>query len=440
LQAVADEGKSANTLVIYMVGDNGASGEGGQLGGEANLARIFGAEENIDKQIKNMDRLGSADFDNHFATPWAWATNTPFQFLKQMPNYLGASRDPLVVSWPKRIKEKGGLRTQFQHVTDITPTILDAAGIPFPTEVNGVKQLPLEGVSMVPTFDNPKATGRHTEQYFEINGNRAIYKDGWFAGATHQYPWERNPLHPSLDDDTWELYNLDKDYSQAHDLAASNPAKLAELKTEFDKEAGRNNVYPILTGSPLVGLRPPNPSQGRTSFVYRGDVSGLPLSVLPDLSQPHRITADLVMSKADDKGVIIALGGRYGGFTMFVKDQHVVYEVNAFNESHVAFASTQPLPTGKVQVALEFTTDPQPKPAFIKSGTARLFINGKSAGEQHFDKFGGFFSSIFEPMDIGRDTVSAVSSAYEVPFAFTGTIDKVQVDLTQAATSPASAH
>jgi arylsulfatase A-like enzyme len=419
-------GKADNTLVLYLVGDNGASGEGGMEGSDVNYATNVGAKTDLKTQLSHIEQLGSEKLDNHYATPWAWAANTPFQWVKQMPSHLGASRDPMIVSWPARIKDKGGLRSQFQHVTDIAPTIFEAAGITPPDVVNGVKQIPLEGTSLVYTFDDAGAPSRHTTQYFEVNSNRGIYKDGWFAGAIHLFPWNRQTKAPTLEGDRWELYHLDVDYSQALDLADTEPQKLAELKAEFDKEARRNDVYPLL---PTLSVGIPSPANGRTSFSFTGDITNVPQSVLPDLARSHRVTADLTVPAKGAKGVIIAEGGRFGGFSLYVKDGRLVYENNTFGQFHTVITSAQPLPAGKVQVVFDFVADGTSSSPRLTSGIGHLSVNGKPVGEARFEKFGGYASSIYEPLDIGRDSASAVSAAYEGPYAFTGSIEQVRIDL-----------
>jgi hypothetical protein len=237
---------------------------------------VDGKKRTIEERLQHIDDLGGELFINHYAAAWAWATNTPFQWSKQVASHLGGTRDPLIVSWPGHIKDAGGLRTQFHHVTDIAPTLYELAGVQLPDVVNGVKQLPLEGFSMVYSFDHPDQPSPHKVQYFEMLGNRGIYKDGWWAGSRHLLPWQSSQLanweQHSPESNPWELYNLNEDYSQAHDLAAQNPEKLKEMQQLFDSEARRNNVYP------LVPRRAPVPAPGgaQTSFVYHAGVAAHP--------------------------------------------------------------------------------------------------------------------------------------------------------------------
>ena len=244
VKAIEDMGELDNTLILYVVGDNGASAEGGMVGMFNEMTYFNGVAETVPDMLKNIDKWGGPETFPHMAAGWAVAGNTPFMWTKQVASNFGGTRNPLVVSWPARIKAKGEIRSQFQHVVDIAPTVLEAAGLPEPKTVNGVAQTPMEGVSMVYTFDDPKAAGRHKTQYFEIFGNRAIYHDGWVAATVHKAPWEAAPRR-KLAEDVWELYNVDEDFSETNDLAASNPAKLKEMQALFMKEAERYRVLPI---------------------------------------------------------------------------------------------------------------------------------------------------------------------------------------------------
>jgi arylsulfatase len=431
IEAIKEEGKGDNTLILYIVGDNGASGEGGLEGTDART--VEGKLETVENRAKIADELGSELFSNHYAAAWAWGLDTPFQWTKQVASHLGGTTDPLVVSWPAGIKDKGGIRTQFQHVTDIAPTLYELAGITPPTVVNGVPQIPLEGKSLAASFNDPQAPSTHPVQYFEMVGNRGIYKDGWWAGSRHLLPWQalvsdvwdQTPVgqHP------WELYNLTVDYSQAHDLAAQNPEKLKELVALFDSEAKRNNVYPL---APHTGPQP-SLSDGRTHFVFRSGVERLPPRSVPNLrGRSHTITADVEVPAGGAEGVIIADGGRYGGFSLYIKDGKPVYEVNAYSHSAAKLVSDAPLPTGKVHIEVAVTADPLKNASdrtpgrVIASGTARLSVNGKQVAE---GPIANFISVYGETLDVGKDLGSPVSPAYESPFAFTGTINTVVLDL-----------
>jgi arylsulfatase A-like enzyme len=433
LDNIKAEGHNEDTIVFYIVGDNGASAEGGLDGHDA--LTVEGKPQTIDERLRQADALGGELFSNHYAAAWAWATNTPFQWSKQVASHLGGTRDPLIVSWPGHIKDAGGLRSQFHHVTDIAPTIYELAGVEFPDVVNGVKQLPLEGNSMVYTFDHPETPSPHKVQYFEMVGNRGIYKDGWWAGSRHLVPWMLIGTSlwdkGNLQQHPWELYNLNEDYSQAHDLAAKYPEKLEELKQLFDSEARRNNVYPLV---PYFTAQP-TPYDGVKSFVYRAGAQRIAAASAPRVTgRAHRITAQVDIPSAGAEGVILAQGGIYGGYSLFVKDGHVVYEVNSSGNRAGTLMSTETLNAGKSEIVLDFVPEKNAGTSGLSlwltggPGVAHLSINGKAAGEQKIASFGGngFY---YETLDVGSDLGTPVSPDYASPFAFTGKIESVKVEL-----------
>jgi arylsulfatase A-like enzyme len=431
LQAIAGEGKSDNTIVFYIVGDNGASGEGGPEGYDNGGPYGNSSSADVATRLRYYGDLGSEVFTNNYSVAWAWGFDSPFQWTKQVASHLGGTRNPLIISWPARIKSKGQIRSQFAHVSDIAPTIYEIAGVRFPDTVNGVKQLPLEGQSLVYTFDHPDAPSARTLQYFEMLGNRGIYKDGWWAGVRNQLPWDMAHLFDKMADHPWELYDLNHDYSQAHDLASKYPQKLKELQDAFDSEAKRNQVYPLV---PAPGEGRPSPIKGKTTFTYYPGVTRLTSAVSPDLAgRTQRIVAVLDIPNAQTEGAIIAQGGRWGGFALYVKNNHLVCETDGFGPYHQKMTSYESLPTGKVEVAFEFTAEPLARPApkdpvfnaRNNAGTGRIFINGKPMGEARFTHFGPF---TWETLDVGEDNGTPVSDSYSVPFAFTGTIEKVTVE------------
>lgn len=439
LDAVREEGKADNTLVLYIVGDNGPSAEGGLDGTDSNVAEATGAKHDYDLLAKHVDDLGGPGFDNHVSAAWAWAMAAPFKGTKQNSAYLGGTRDPLIVSWPARIKDTGSIRSQFSHITDIAPTIYEAAGIQFPDTVNGIKQLPLEGKSVAFTWDHPEAKSQHTVQYFEMLGNRGIYKDGWWAGSPNVDPWDLF-LHPEKflrdpNNNKWELYDLTTDFTQAHNLADKYPDKLKELIATFDSEARRNNVYPLVP----IGQAQPSPVLGRKDFIYREGVERLPASAVPEVGGvSHRIVANVVIPDGGAEGVILANGGTYGGYVLYVKNGHAVYEANVFGRTHQRIESADPLPTGKVQIVFDYVADPTTAGAggwrnllgtTVGSGTGTLSVDGKTQGTLHFAPFGGFRSSIAETLDVGKDLGSSVSSNYNGPFPFTGKVETVNIHL-----------
>jgi arylsulfatase len=433
LEAIRAEGHTEDTAVIYIAGDNGASAEGGTDGRDAMSAD--GKPLSEAERWKLYDSLGSENFTNMYATAWAWATNSPFQWAKRVASHLGGTRDAMVVSWPGHIKAAGGLRSQFLHVVDIAPTIFELAGVQAPAAVNGIKQTPLEGTSLVYTFDNPDAPSRHKMQYFEMLGSRGIYKDGWWAGSFNHLPWgvpgETASVPP--EQRSWELYNLDQDYSQAHNLARQNPQKLEELKKLFDAEARRNNVYPLEPGR---NPRNPQPSvaAGRTHFVFHEGDRRIPPASAPRLGgRPYRIAADITIPASGAEGVIIAQGGRQGGFTLYVKQGRLFYETSSFGHLTGTLQASEPLSPGKASVAVEVSPTVREQSGQFAGGgqrppvpvTARLTVNGKPAGEARMSGAAGGGDTL----DIGSDLVSPVSPKYTCPFSFTGKIEAVTIDL-----------
>lgn len=431
LQSIKAAGHDQDTAVFYIVGDNGASAEGGYEGRDS--VNAGGKALPLAERLQHIDDLGGELFMNHYATAWAWALNSPFQWAKEVASHLGGTRDPLIVSWPGHIKGAGGLRTQFTHVNDIAPTLYELAGIKPPDVVNGVPQRPFEGTSLVYTFDHPEEASRHTVQYFEMLGSRGIYKDGWWAGSFNHLPWPTGPA-PSTstpEKNPWELYHLDEDYSQAHNLAGQNPEKLKELVNLFDSEAQRNQVYP------LEPRREPQPlvTAGKTTFVYHAGVQRIPpASALRLVGHAYSIAADLDLPANGASGVIVAQGGRYGGFTLYVKDGSLTYETNASGHNTGKLVATTQLPAGKVHVAVEFVPDAGqaiqasanlPAQARPASGTAKLWINGALAGSAPLAGLG----NSAESLDIGADLGSPVSSNYASPFTFSGKVETVTVDL-----------
>ena len=435
LDAIRAEGKADNTIVFAIIGDNGASAEGGIEGHDAR--DVNGKPKTIEERNDIAELLGSELYMNHYAATWAWALNSPFVGTKQDASHLGGVTDPLIINWPRHIKP--GLRGQFSHVNDIAPTIYDIAGIKFPDEIDGVKQIPLEGKSLTYTFDNPDAPTRHTLQYFTTSGNRGIYKDGWWAGNRLHSTWEPNFYAAKSDKDIdvhpWELYNLNEDFSQAHNLADKYPERLKELIKVFDEEATRNHAYPILPArsSPLDATQ-----RDKTSFVYRSGDERVPLRYAPGFfGHAYTIDADVLVPPDGAEGVILADGGELGGLSLFVKGNHVYYEVNVSNDHSDQLIATQTLRPGLQHIELVVTPDPAAiaaspsvgSPGFSSrspvSGSVRLSINGAPAGQAKF-------SSVYtagETLDVGSDLGSPVSLEYRSPYRFSGEVDKVTVEL-----------
>ncbi len=454
VQAIDDLGYHDDTLVIYIFGDNGASMEGGETGSFNEMTVLNGLPMTADKQLEAIKAYGGLDVwggprtDPHYAAAWAWAGNTPFQWGKQVASHLGGIRDPMVISWPKHIKDKGGLRSQFTHVTDIAPTILEVAGITAPRQVNGIAQMPMHGTSFAATFDDAKAPERHTQQYFEMFGNRAMYKDGWMASCrVARLPWRLDPeatapLAPGVwdpDKDTCELYHLDEDFSQADDVAAKYPQRLADLKTLFWSEAEKYQVLPMLGGLAVAWrIRPPESE--RTTFTYRQGVENIAPGTIPDIyNRSYSISADLEIQRntcavwwcVGSDGVIVADGSFLGGFSLYVQGGRLHYTYSFLGVKLDTIAAPDPLPTGKVNVRYEFTAD---KPLEMATGGAgRLFVNGVQVAEGKYEHTVPFRFSLYAAMDIGRDNGLPVSPGYyyylKSPFPFQGTIDKVTFEL-----------
>lgn len=420
-----------NTLIIYIAGDNGPSPEGTMTGTLNNMLTQNGFPDSIDGQLKHLDEIGGPDHENHYGVPWALAGAAPFQWMKRVPSHFGGTRNGMVVVWPKRIKDAGGIRTQFTHVIDVVPTIEELVGITAPTEVNGVKQTVMAGTSFAYTFDNPKAAERHTVQYFETGGHRAIYKDGWVAAARHGIPWV---LTGSVDfaTDKWELYNINADYSEANDLAAQNPAKLKELQAVFDKEAAKYNVFPLDDRFAERGDNPQRPSvtRGVKQFTYFPGTVRVPEgSAAPTKLRSHTITADVVVPDKGAEGVVIANGGIGGGYTLYVKDGKLVYDYSFFGVEHYVITSSKPVPTGRVSLAYEY--EQEPVKARDTGGTGRLLINGERVGEGKITRQVPARFSATETQDIGMDIGGPVSKDYGPTryFPFTGEIKQVVIEL-----------
>ena len=431
VQAIEDMGELDNTLIIYEVGDNGASAEGGMIGMFNEMTYFNGVAETVPDMLKNIDKWGDPDTFPHMAAGWAVAGNTPFMWTKQVASNFGGTRNPLVVSWPARIKAKGEIRSQFQHVVDIAPTVLEAANIPEPKTVNGVAQTPMEGVSMVYTFDDAKAADRHKTQYFEIFGNRAIYSDGWVAATVHKAPWEAQPRH-RLAEDVWELYNVNEDFSESTDLAASNPAKLKELQALFMTEAEKYRVLPIDDRSlerfdPAMAGRPDLMAGRKSLTVYEGMTGMMENAFINVKNQSKTITADVEIPAGATNGVILAQGGRFGGWSLYVKDGRPAYTYNFVGLQQYTVNSSERLAPGKATITLDFAYDGNGRG---KGGTVTISINGKKVGSGRVEQTNANIFSADDAADVGIDEGTNVSSAYpQHDNRFTGRIEKVKVDV-----------
>ena len=448
LDAIGEMGEADNTLVIYIFGDNGASLEGTVTGSFNEMAASSGFVLTADQQLSLIGQYGGLDawgtnaYAPHYSAAWAWAGNTPFQWGKQVGSHLGGTRDGMVIAWPGRITDAGGRRSQFTHCNDIGPTILEAAGIPQAQSVDGIEQEPMHGTSFVSTFDDADAAERHTQQYFDTFGNRAIYKDGWWACARiDRIPWDVTvptmaKLAPGTYDpekDTWELYYLPDDFTQARDLAAENPAKLAELKELFWEEAEKYKVLPLLGGlSVFFGILPPMPVITKTTFY--GDVENIAPGVIPRIyGRSYAIEAELAVPDGGAEGVIIAEADEMGGFSLWVDAGGLLHHsYSTMGVDQYKQVATEPLPPGDITIRMQFDAD-APKPG--TGGNVSLWANDKKIGEGRIERTVSIWFSVYAGMDIGRDNGNTVDSAYrdKAPYAFTGTVKKVVFDLKPAA-------
>ena len=430
VDAIGETGQLDNTLIFYIVGDNGASAEGGMNGLFNEYTYFNKAPETVQDILKHYDELGGPMTYNHYAAGWAVAGDSPFEWTKQVASSYGGTRNGMVIHWPKGIKAKGELRSQWHHVIDVAPTILEAAGLPEPKSVDGTVQEPIEGVSMVYSFADAKAPSRHTTQYFEIFGNRAIYQDGWLAGTVHRAAWEYKVRRP-LEDDVWELYDTRSDFSLANDRAAKNPAKLKELQDLFMKEAVKYSVLPLDDRleerfiAALVGR--PDLMAGRTSLtVYQG-MTGMSENVFINVkNRSHSIIAELEIPAKGANGVILAQAGRFGGWSLYMKNGQPTYTYNWLGLKRFTVAAKEALPPGKATLRFEFAYDGV---GMGKGGTGTLIANGKKVAEGRIEQTQCCFFSADEGADVGADEGTPVTEAYKVPFKFTGKIDKVTIEL-----------
>ena len=435
LKAFEEVGQADNTLVFYIAGDNGTSAEGGMNGMFSEMTYFNGVLEKVEDMLKYYDKWGGPETYPHMAAGWAVALDSPFAWTKQIPSDFGGTRNGMVVSWPKGIKAKNEIRNQFSHVIDVAPTVLQAAGLPEPKSVNGVPQVPMAGKSLLASFDDPKARGRST-QYFEVAGNRAIYHDGWFARTIHKAPWEAKPRRPLQDNSAWQLYDTRTDFSLADDLAAKNPQKLAELQALFLEEAAKYGVLPMddrvferLDGA-AVGR--PDLMGGRTSITLSEGMVGMMESVFPNVKNRSKtLTAEIEVPAGGGNGTIIAQGGRFGGWSLYVKDGVPAYDYNFLGLQRSTVASTAKLPPGKATLQFVFDYDGG-GPG--KGGKGTLLVNGQKVAEGRIERTQPGIFSADETADVGIDLGTPVVEAIgaEAKSRFSGRIPKVTVEVKEA--------
>jgi arylsulfatase len=436
VDSLEDMGILGDTLVFYIVGDNGASAEG-TVNGSFNETFVFNGAAHLETpelMASKIDKFGGPEAYNHYAVGWAHAMDTPYQWTKQVASHWGGTRNGTIVHWPNGIKAKGELRSQFAHVIDVAATILEVAGLPEPKVVNGVEQRPLEGVSMAYSFDDATAAGRHETQYFEVFCNRGIYHEGWTAVTRHSTPWVLVPL-PPFDDDVWELYDTNTDWSQAHDIAAEHPEKLAELQQLWLDEAGKYGVLPLddrrierfnpdLAGRPeLVG--------GTSQLLFGGMNRLTENSVINIKNKSHSVTAQLNVPDSGAEGVIIAQGGAFAGWSLYAKEGKPVYCYNLLGLQRFKIEGDSQIPSGAHQVRMEFAYDGG---GLAKGGTVTLYLDGNQVGQGRVEGTIPMIFSADETADLGSDTATQVSDDYTASGSvFTGTVGWVQIDIDEAA-------
>ena len=434
VDAIDGIGALDNTLFIYIMGDNGSSGEGGLEGTFNELVHLNGIfdEETIDGMLAKADDWGGPNSFPHMAAAWAVATDAPFTWTKQMAADFGGTRNSMVMHWPKGIKAKGEIREQWHHVNDVAATVFEATGIPAPKSINGVEQIPLDGVSMLYAADNPTAEGRHKVQYFEMFGNRAIYSNGWMARVIHRVPWQNAPLHP-LKDDVWELYNIDEDFSLVNDLAAKHPEKLKELQDLFEKEAIANNVYPLddrvfeRFNAAIAGR--PDLMGDRKSLTLSSGMDGILENTFLNIKNNSKTIDANVSLKGNDKGIILCQGGKFGGWALFMKDGKPGYTYNYFGLHRYTIQSKKAIKNSNAAIKLEFKYDGG---GVGKGGLATLYVDGKKVAQGRVDKTQPAVFSADETADVGKDDATQVADKVfknVKDSEFTGVVNKVTISI-----------
>ncbi|MDM0108156.1 arylsulfatase [Variovorax sp. J22R24] len=420
-----------NTLFIYIAGDNGASAEGGLEGSLCENLFFNGFSEKWQDNIKAIEELGGPKHFNHFPSAWAHAMNTPFQWTKQVASHFGGTRNPMIISWPSRIKDKGGLRDQFIHTIDIVPTIYELCGVTAPTDLNGVRQKPIEGRSFADTLGSADAKSPRNTQYFELGCNRGLYHDGWMASSPSFVPWDPNRQEWDPDKAPWELYNIEEDFSQANDLARKHPDMLRKLQDLWWVEAAKYNVLPldwratIRMNAELMGR--PSLIAGRTRMTYYPGTIGLPDAASPAMcNKSWTITADIEVPEGKAEGMIVTHGGLEGGYGLYLREGKPTFVYNYLSIDRPTFTAKNPLPKGRNKLVVAFKYDGG---GMGKGGTFTMSANGRKIAEGRLERTIPIQFSLGEGLDVGMDIGSPIDFTYKMPFAFTGTIDKVTVEL-----------
>ena len=422
-------GEMDNTLIFYIAGDNGTSAEGGFVGMYNEMTYFNNVTEKVEDLLPLIDKWGGPETFPHMAAGWAVAFDSPFTWTKQVASDFGGTRNGMIVHWPDGIKEKGGMRSQFGHVIDIAPTILEAAGLPEPKSVNGTPQTPIEGTSLLYSFNDADAKERHTTQYFEMFGNRAVYHDGWFARTIHRAPWQAVDM-PPLETDTWDLYNVHEDFSLANNLADKYPKKVAEMEALFMSEAEKYHALPIDDRviermNPAIAGRPDLLGDRTTLTLYPGMDGMLENTFMNVKNRSKTITAKVEIPKGGANGVILSQGGRFGGWSLYMRDGKPVYTYNYLGLERFTVASTSAIPTGDATILLDFVYDGG---GLGKGGKATLSVNGKAVAEGRIEKTQPLIFSADETADVGLDNQTPVAEGIGIgreETRFTGKIHKI---------------
>ena len=431
-QALEDIGVLDNTLFIYIAGDNGTSAEGGFVGMYNEMTYFNGVAEQVEDLLPLIDQWGGPQTFPHMAAGWAVAFDTPFSWTKQVASDFGGTRNGTVMHWPKGIKEQGGLRRQFSHVIDVAPTLLEAAGLPQPTSVNGTVQTPIEGTSMLYAFNDAQAAERHTTQYFEMFGNRAIYHEGWLARTIHRAPWQTSNL-PPLTADVWDLYDVRNDFSLTRNLAAEQPEKLKQMQALFMQEAEKYHVLPIDDRTiermnPALAGRPDVLGDRTALTLYEGMQGMLENTFMNVKNRSSTITAELEIPAAGANGAILSQGGRFGGWSLFMKDGKPAYTYNFLGLARYTVVAPHALSSGPATVTLDFAYDGG---GVGKGGKATLSVNGKAVAEGRVEQTQPNIFSADETADVGIDNQTPVAEGIGIgpETRFTGTITKVTLEV-----------
>jgi arylsulfatase len=453
IQAVEDMGKLDNTLIIYISGDNGSSAEGSLVGTPNEVASLQGVVLPPEMQMKFYDVWGSDRTYNHMAVPWTWAFDTPFPWCKQIASHFGGTRQGMCVSWPGHMKDLGGIRNQFMHVIDVVPTILEVTGIPAPENVDGIKQAPIEGVSFAYTFDekNKNAPSKHKTQYFEMMGDHAIYNDGWIASTkVVRPPWEvvGSVNADPLNNVTWELYDLSKDWTQSNDLAAQHADKVKQMAGVFLNEAKKYQVLPLDASCATRVVAPrPNITAGRKEFVYTRPMTGVPQGDSPSiLNASYTITADIDVPQGGAEGVILTSGGRFAGYGLYLLKGKPVFNWNLVGYKHVKWQGPDALAPGKHTLEYDFkyegmgfgTLAFNQMTGVGQGGTGVFKVDGKEVASIRMPHTIPLLLQWDETFDIGSDTGTPVDDEdYQVPFKFTGKLNKLTLKIDRPELTPA---